>query len=269
MLIDSHTHLNHPKFDADWREALHRAKSVGVSIVVNVGYDILSSEKAVSQSEEAVSGGALMFASVAVHPHDAKSWNEHAASKLRLLARHPSVVAIGEIGLDFHYNFSTREQQFRAFEGQLEIAWELNLPVILHIREAHAEALGVVRNFGRPIQGVAHCFTGTWDEAKAWLDLGFYIGITGIVTFERKASSVRDVVAKVPIDRLLLETDSPYLTPVPHRGKRNEPAFLPHIAKFVEDLCGVSVIDEATSQNAISLFRLNAGTRRETKLSRT
>lgn len=269
MLIDSHAHLNHPKFDADWREALHRAKSVRVSIVVNVGYDILSSEKAVSQSEEAVSGGALMFASVAVHPHDAKSWNEHAASKLRLLARHPSVVAIGEIGLDFHYNFSTREQQFRAFEGQLEIAWELNLPVILHIRKAHAEALGVVRNFGRPIQGVAHCFTGTWDEAKAWLDLGFYIGITGIVTFERKASSVRDVVAKVPIDRLLLETDSPYLTPVPHRGKRNEPAFLPHIAKFVEDLCGVSAIDEATSQNAISLFRLNAGTRRETKLSRT
>jgi len=128
----------------------------------------------------------------------------------------------------------------------------------LHIREAHPEALAVVKNFGKPLQGVAHCFTGTWDEAKAWLDLGFYIGITGIVTFEKKAGNIREVAAKVPLERLLIETDAPYLAPVPHRGKRNEPAFLPIIAEFVAGLKGIPVeqLVEATWQNANALFGL-------------
>jgi len=260
MLVDTHAHLNHLQFADDWKEALKRAKSVGVEVVINVGYDIPSSEKAVSQCSDAPLDGSAIFASIAVHPHEAKNWNKDAAKTLMFLARHPSVVAIGETGLDFHYDFSPRQVQFRAFEEQLELAWRLNLPVILHIREAHDGALAVVKNFGKPLQGVAHCFTGTWDEAKAWLDLGFYIGITGIVTFEKKSANVKEVAAKTPLDRLLIETDAPYLAPLPHRGKRNEPAFLPIIAEFVARLKGIKVeqLVETTWQNANALFGLEA-----------
>lgn len=260
MLVDSHAHLNHPQFNHDWREALRRAKEVGVEVVVNVGYDIASSERAVRQCLETPEGTAKLFASVAVHPHDAKSWDESAADHLLRLAKHPSVVAIGEIGLDFHYNFSPRDAQARAFAEQLEIARQLNLPVILHIREAHREALEIVRNFSGSVCGVAHCFTGTWEEAKAWLDLGFYIGITGIVTFERKAENVKEVAEKVPLDRMLIETDAPYLAPVPHRGRRNEPALLPLVAKAVSELRKVPLdeVNEFTCRNAIALFGLNA-----------
>ncbi|MFA0782758.1 TatD family hydrolase [Fervidibacter sacchari] len=260
MLIDTHAHLNHPQFANDWKDALKRAKSVGVEVVINVGYDIPSSERAVAQCSDAPSDGSAVFASIAVHPHEAKNWGEEAAKTLALLARDPSVIAVGEIGLDFHYDFSPRQDQFRAFEEQLDLAWRLNFPVILHIREAHPEALAVVKNFGKPLQGVAHCFAGTWDEAKAWLDLGFYIGITGIVTFEKKAGNIREVAAKVPLERLLIETDAPYLAPVPHRGKRNEPAFLPIIAEFVARLKGIPVeqLVEATWQNANALFGLQA-----------
>jgi len=260
MLLDTHAHLNHPQFANDWKEVLKHAKSVGVEVVINVGYDIPSSEKAVFQCFDAPSDGSVIFASIAIHPHEAKNWNEGAVKTLMLLARHLSVVAIGETGLDFHYDFSPRHDQFRAFEEQLELAWQLNLPVILHIREAHPDALAIVKNFGKPLQGVAHCFTGTWDEARAWLDLGFYIGITGIVTFERKSESVKEVAAKTPLDRLLIETDAPYLAPVPHRGKRNEPAFLPIIAEFVAGLKGISVkqLVESTWRNANALFGLRA-----------
>ena len=260
MLIDTHAHLNHPQFANDWKDALKRAKSVGVEVVINVGYDIPSSERAVAQCSDAPSDGSAVFASIAVHPHEAKNWGEEAAKTLALLARDPSVIAVGEIGLDFHYDFSPRQDQFRAFEEQLDLAWRLNFPVILHIREAHPEALAVVKNFGKPLQGVAHCFTGTWDEAKAWLELGFYIGIAGIVTFERKSENVKEVAAKAPLDRLMIETDAPYLAPVPHRGKRNEPAFLPIIAEFVARLKGIPVeqLVEATRQNANALFGLQA-----------
>ncbi|MFN3422695.1 MAG: TatD family hydrolase [Armatimonadota bacterium] len=260
MLFDSHAHLNHPKFNGDWQEALKRAKTEGVGAVLNVGYDIPSSERAVRQCLEAPEDAAKLFASVAVHPHDAKVWNEKVADELLKLAKHPSVVAIGEIGLDFHYDLSPRDAQFRAFAEQLEIASQLNLPVVLHIREAHKEALEIVRSFNASFCGVAHCFTGTWEEAKAWLDLGFYIGITGIVTFERKAENVKEVAAKVPLDKMLIETDAPYLAPVPYRGKRNEPAFLSFIARTISELRRASLdeVSAITCQNAIALFGLGA-----------
>ncbi|MCS7265473.1 MAG: TatD family hydrolase [Armatimonadetes bacterium] len=261
MFIDSHAHLNHPQFSEDWSEALVRAKSVGISAVINIGYDLASSELAVKQCDEIMGENyPKLFASVAIHPHNAKDWNSKFAEGVRQLARKPSVLAIGEIGLDFHYEFSPRQSQFQAFEEQLELAWELGLPVILHIRNAHLEAIEIVRNFEKPICGVAHCFTGNWDEAKRWLEMGFYIGITGIMTFGRKAENVREVAAKVPIERILIETDSPYLAPEPHRGKRNEPAYLVHVANALAELRGVTVaqIAEVTSQNAIELFRLNA-----------
>lgn len=259
MLVDSHAHLNHPQFAEDWREVLKRAKEAKIGAVVNIGYDVASSELAVKQCSE-LSGDEFpkLFATVAVHPHEAKVWNSQVAEKIRQLAMHRSVVAIGEIGLDFHYDFSPRQDQSRAFKEQLELAWELGLPVVLHIREAHTEATEVIRNFGKPICGVAHCFTGTWEDAKKWLDMGFYIGITGIVTFPRKAEDVKEVAKGVPLDRLLLETDSPYLAPVPHRGKRNEPAYLILIAKAIAELKGISLVElaDATTQNAVKLFRI-------------
>lgn len=258
MLVDSHAHLNHPKFESDWQDALRRAREVEVGIVLNVGYDIASSELAIRQCLEVPEDAAKLFASVAVHPHEAKNWDKSAADKLLELARHPSVVAIGEIGLDFHYDFSPREDQVRAFTEQLEIALQLGLPVILHIREAHKEALEIVRSFGASVSGVAHCFTGTWEEAKAWLNLGFYIGITGIVTFERKAENVKGVAVKVPLDRMLIETDAPYIAPTPYRGRRNEPAFLPLVARTISELRGTPLeeVVEATCKNAITLFSL-------------
>lgn len=259
MLFDSHAHLNHPQFAEDWKEVLARAKEAKVIAVVNIGYDLSSSELAIKQCEEiAFEDFPKLFAAIAVHPHGAKYWGSEVEERFRHLAKHPSVVAIGEIGLDFHYQFSHRQDQFRAFEEQLQLAQDLNLPVILHIRDAHPEALKVIRNFGKSVLGVAHCFTGTWDDAKRWLDIGFYIGITGIATFGRKAENVREVAMKVPIDRILLETDSPYLAPVPYRGKRNEPAYLVYIAHFVAKLKGILVEElvNAATQNAIELFCL-------------
>ena len=257
-LVDSHAHLNHEQFTEDWQEVLRRAKNAGVTAVINIGYDLLSSERAVTQCESAPPEGAALVAAVAVHPHEAHHWNADVAETLRQLAKHPSVVAIGEIGLDFHYAFSPPAAQYRAFAEQLELAWQLGLPVILHIRDAYPEALEVVRRFGKPVKGVAHCFTGTWGEAQAWLEVGFHIGITGIVTFGRKAETVREVAAKVPLERLLLETDAPYLAPTPYRGKRNEPAYLPLIAQKVAQCRSEPVerLAAATTRNAASLFNL-------------
>lgn len=256
--IDSHAHLNHEQFANDWQDVLRRAKAVGVDAVINIGYDLASSMRAVQQLDGAPADGAKLFAAIAVHPHAANEWSDEVAERLRQLAKQTDVVAIGEIGLDFHYNFSPPEAQYRAFSEQLELAWQLGLPVILHIRKAYPEALEVVRRFGKPLQGVAHCFTGTWDDAQGWLAMGFHIGITGIVTFGRKATTVREVAAKVPVERLLLETDAPYLAPHPYRGKRNEPSYLPLIAECVTQLRGENVnrLMEATTRNAVQLFGL-------------
>ena len=256
--IDSHAHLNHEQFAEDWQDALRRAKAVGVIAVINIGYDLPSSERAVRQVGEAPTDGAKLFAAVAVHPHAARGWSDEVAERLRKLAKQKGVVAIGEIGLDFHYHFSPPEAQYRAFTEQLELAWQLRLPVILHIREAYPEALEVVRRFGKPVRVVAHCFTGNWGDAQAWLAMGFSIGITGIVTFGRKAEAVSEVATKVPLERLLLETDAPYLTPHPHRGKRNEPAFLPLIAQKIAQCRSVPLerLAAITMRNTISLFDL-------------
>ncbi len=258
VLIDSHAHLNHEQFAPDWQDALRRAKEAGIMAVVNIGYDKASSERAVAQCWEATKDGAGLFAVVGVHPHHAKGWNDEVAERLWQLAQAPQVVAIGEIGLDFHYNFSHPKVQERAFAEQLELAWQLDLPVVLHIREAYPEALAIVRRFGKPLRGVAHCFTGTWDEAQAFLAFGFFIGITGIVTFNRKAESVQEVAAKVPLERLLIETDAPYLAPHPYRGKRNEPAYLPHIVTAIANLRGIAseAVAQATYRNAVTLFAL-------------
>ncbi len=252
MYVDSHCHLNHQQFDDDLVTAITRAESSGVAQMVVVGFDVDSSERAVELAESYPS----LYAAVAVHPHDAKNYDSAAELRILELARSERVVAIGEIGLDFHYDFSEREAQYAAFRSQLALAAELELTVIIHCREAYPETLEVLEEgLSRESGGVMHCWAGNSEDARRALALGMYLGFGGVVTF-KNADSVREVLAATPLDRILLETDAPYLAPVPYRGKRNEPSYIPLIAQRVAEELGsdLSVIERATTENALRLF---------------
>ena len=252
MFIDSHCHLNHDQFENDLAAAITRAEPAGVNRMIVVGFDLDSSERAVELAESHPS----LFAAVAVHPHDAKTYDSAAESRIRELASSERVVAIGEIGLDFHYDFSEREEQGAAFRSQLALATELELPVIIHCREAYPETLDVLEEcLNREAGGVMHCWAGGSEDARRALALGMYLGFGGVVTF-KNADSVREVLAATPLDRVLLETDAPYLAPIPYRGKRNEPSYVPLIAQRVAEEVGSnpSVIEQTTTENTIRLF---------------
>lgn len=254
MLIDSHCHLSDNKFVADYAAVLSRAQQSGVGSVINIGSNLANSREVLAAAE-ACDG---MWATVGVHPHEAASWNEGTSDTLRQLAQHPKVVAIGETGLDFHYDFSPREQQEHAFRQSIRLARELKLPLVIHDREADAMLLNVLREENASeIGGVVHCFTSDIETARAVLDLNFHIGFTGIITFP-KSHELREVVKFVPMGRTLIETDAPYCAPVPHRGKRNEPAFVKFVAEKVAEVKGMSIEEVArgTTENAKRLFRL-------------
>jgi TatD DNase family protein len=257
-LIDTHAHLDHERFRGDLDEVIARSKAAGVWPVIQVGSDLTSSRLGL----ELVRRYDGLLAAVGIHPHEAKTASEAALDELRTLARQPGVVAIGEIGLDYHYDFSPRDDQRRAFAAQIAIAKELGLPIVVHDREAHADTLAILKSEGASegttaAGGVMHCFSGDWKIARAVLDMGFYISIGGTLTFPN-AAALRDLVARLPLDRLLLETDCPYLTPVPHRGKRNEPAHVLFVARELARLKQLSVGDvaAATTHNAGVLFSL-------------
>ncbi|MGC8668868.1 MAG: TatD family hydrolase [Chthonomonadales bacterium] len=222
MIVDTHCHLNHEKFQGDVEGAVRRAEARGVERIIVVGYDVPSSEAAVRLAEEF----SQVFAAVGVHPHDARTYSGQAHQHIRKLAGHSRVVAVGEIGLDYHYHFSPAGAQLAAFEAQLQIALDTGLPVIIHCREAYGPTLDVLeRLLDRCHTGVMHCWAGTQEEAHRALDLGLYLGFGGVITF-KNAEALRRVAAAVPADRILLETDAPYLAPEPYRGKRNEPAYI-------------------------------------------
>lgn len=253
-LIDSHAHLNDPAFSHDLPEVMDRLQKAGVAVVINVGYDIKSSREAVVQAHN----WPFLKAAVAVHPHDAATFDEESARALRGLALDRQVVAIGETGLDYYRNLSPRKKQEEVFRWHLKLARQLNLPVIVHNREAHQDILRILREEADELPGgVMHCFSGSWETARQCLDLGFYISFAGPVTF-KNAVRLREVVTRIPLRRLLIETDAPYLTPEPHRGQRNEPANLRLVAKAVASIRGVAVeeIIETTAANAKALFRL-------------
>lgn len=251
MLVDTHCHLNDARFADDWPSALARARTAGVERVVVVGCDMPSSESAVAMA----SSCSDVYAAVGVHPHDARSWSNGAMDRLRELASNPRVVAIGEIGLDYHYDFSPPETQPPAFVDQLRLAKELGLPVIIHCREAYSDTLEILEAIGAPVDGVMHCWYGPADMAKRAIDLGLYLGIGGMVTF-RKSGELRTFVRDVRGDRLLLETDAPYMAPVPFRGKRNEPAYVARVAEAVAQKRGVSTAElvALTGKNTLRLF---------------
>jgi TatD DNase family protein len=251
-LIDTHAHLNDPKFASDIDEVVARANAAGVDWIIVCGYDVESSRAAV----ELAARFECVYATVGVHPHDAKTYHAGVEGAIEQLSRASKVLAIGEIGLDFHYDFSSRPDQLAAFEAQADMAAKLGLPIVVHSRESNDEALEVMQSRAGNIKGcVFHCFSGDADFARAVLDMGFYIGIDGPVTYPASAKLTR-VVEACPLDRLLVETDCPYLTPVPHRGKRNEPAYVRYVAEAAARIKGVTFdeLAEATWANARTLF---------------
>ncbi|MCS7252821.1 MAG: TatD family hydrolase [Armatimonadota bacterium] len=258
-MIDTHAHLNHPMFYSDFPEVIKRSSDLGLQAIINIGYDLHSSELAIKQ---ALAFSGFIWASVGIHPHHASSFTKGIFERLYELAAHYSVVAIGESGLDFYRNLSPKDAQLSAFEAQIEIACELGKPLIVHMRNASEDTIRILNRYTNRLRGVVvHCFDGNEQLAMRLIEIGCHIGIAGNVTY-KGAESLRCVARSIPIDRLLLETDSPYLAPVPHRGKRNEPSYLKHVAERIAVLREVTM-DEligATVRNAVNLFKLPIAT---------
>lgn len=255
-LIDTHTHLDFPQFDDDRERVIERAAIAGVKAIINVGADLASSQAAVALAE----AYPQVYAAVGVHPHDAKIMTREMLEELRALASHPKVVAVGEIGLDFYRDLSPRDQQRQAFKQQLALASEVEKPVIIHDREAHKEVMAILRRWvegHHQSTGVLHCFSGDLAMAQEAIKMGFYISMAGPVTFQN-ARRLRELVRQLPLEKLLVETDCPYLTPHPHRGKRNEPAYVRFVAQEVAHINGLTLEEVArvTSDNARALFAL-------------
>ena len=250
--IDTHCHLD--KLDSTPEEAVKQAKQEGVETMVTISVD--------EESFDFVSNAVMQFkdvyGTVGLHPHDASEFSPSLEQSIRKLAQgHDKMIAIGETGLDYHYMNSSAENQQFAFRKQLQIAVELNLPVVLHSREAEADTISILKEIPVPALGVAHSFTSSLKMARTLLDMGWYLGINGIVTF-KNAENLREVVRWIPLDRLLLETDSPFLAPVPFRGKPNKPAYIPVIASFIAELRKIQIenLAEKTSENANRLFSI-------------
>jgi len=260
MLVDAHAHLDDEKFEGDLEAVLERARQAGVGRIVTAGSDIASSEACVRLASEY---RGFVYAAVGLHPHDARLFDESAGARLRELAGADGVAAVGETGLDYHYENSPRETQRRVFAFHIELALEAGLPVVVHCREAFAECLEIVRGYeGAGLRGVAHCFSGSAEDAHAFLEMGFLISFGGVVTY-RNAERVRRVAAGIPLDRTLVETDSPYLAPQGKRGQRNEPAFVTEVAARLAELHGVSMdaVASATTRNAQELYGIRVGDR--------
>jgi TatD DNase family protein len=256
MLFDSHAHLDDERFDDDREKVINSLKENGVDLIVDPGADISSSVQAVNLSKEYEN----IYAAVGVHPHSAKDMNEDTLKILKALSKNDKVVAIGEIGLDYHYDNSPRDVQKKWFKEQIKLAKELNLPIIIHTREAQKDTFDIVKEeYDENLRGVLHCYSGSLEMAREYLDMGFYISFAGPITF--KNSKVPKQVAKeVPLDKLLVETDCPYLTPEPHRGKRNEPLYVRYVASTIAELKGITFEEVArrTKENAIRFFEIQS-----------
>ncbi|ALA59854.1 TatD family hydrolase [Nitrospira moscoviensis] len=257
MLIDTHTHLDDARYNDDRDAMIARAREAGVDAFVTIGCDFATSRAAVSLAERYP----FVYASIGVHPHEAKHMQDDWYDEFRRLAKNKKVVAYGEIGLDYHYNHSSPKEQRDRFREQIQLARELALPVIIHTREAQEDTIGILKEEkASEVGGVLHCFSGDAWLAKEALDLGFYLSFSGIVTFQN-AAMLREIAKHTPLDRLLIETDCPYLTPVPHRGKRNEPAYVAHVARQLASVHfgeadAIERIGQATTANAKRLFKI-------------
>jgi TatD DNase family protein len=270
-LFDTHCHIADPRFDGDRDAVIQRFLDAGVRRALVVAdprepiYDGPEDEggKLVAVGNEAkvfsiVEGHDFLSGAVGVHPHNASGWDAGAEATVREYLKHPRCRLLGEIGLDYHYDLSPRDAQRAVFDRQLDMAWELGIPVQLHIREAHGDCMDMLRaRPGRLPEGIMHCYTGSWEAAKVYLNLGFYISLSGALTF-KNAPKLREVAQNTPADRLLIETDCPYMAPVPFRGKRNDPGKVFYMAEKLGEIWGVSTGEAAriTLENGKRLYRI-------------
>jgi len=256
MLVDSHAHLEMPEFKKDLEEVIQRAKDSGVQYIFTVGTEKADWNQTLDISHRYPS----LYAILGIHPHHAKKMDPETYPLLRDLCKDEKVKAVGEIGLDFFRNLSPKEVQLRRFREQIGLAKELGLPIVVHDREAHQETLEILKSEGaKECGGIIHCFSGDYEMARACIDMGFYISIPGSITF-KNAGGLREVVEKIPLDVLLVETDAPFLTPEPFRGKRNEPAFVRYTAKKIAEVKKIAFdrVAEATGENALKVFKIKS-----------
>jgi len=254
MFFDSHAHYDDERFDEDQDTLLEGMPQKGVSYIINAASDIPSSQECIRLANKYP----FIFAAVGVHPHEVSQLTEESITAIEALAKEEKVVAIGEIGLDYYYDYSQRELQKHWFRKQLQLAKRIKLPVIIHDRDAHGDCMQIVKEEDiSQIGGVFHCYSGSWEMARQLLDMGVYISVAGPVTFNNNVKTV-EVVQKAPLDKLLIETDSPYLTPVPHRGKRNDSAYVRYVAEKIAQIKNISVeqVAKQTLDNAKRLFNI-------------
>ena len=252
MLFDTHAHLNDPAFDPDREELMAGLAGKGIGLVMNAGCSLESSKDIIKMAERYP----WLYASVGSHPDSADEVNEEVIEEYRKLCVHEKVKAIGEIGLDYYYEDIPREIQKKAFRMQMALAKEVELPVIIHEREAHDDGMRIVKEFPK-VKGVFHCYSGSAEMARQLVNMGWYIGFTGVLTFKNARKAV-ETAASIPLDRIVLETDCPFMAPEPYRGKRNDPGYLPKMAEKLAEIRGISVEEAiaATTENAKRLYRI-------------
>lgn len=252
MLFDTHAHLDDDRFDEDRKQVIQQCKAEGVELILNAASNLHTSLKSIELAKEYD----FIYAAVGVHPHDAKSMDSKTIDILRDLAANPKVKAIGEIGLDYHYDFSPREVQKQMFMMQIDLAKQLKLPIIVHDRESHGDIMDIFNKMNvKDMGGVLHSFSGSVEMARECVKLGFYLSISGPLTFKNNVKTV-EVVREIPLDMLLIETDSPYLTPTPYRGQRNYPGYVRYVAEKIAEIKGLSFEEVAkkTLENGKKLF---------------
>jgi TatD DNase family protein len=255
MLFDTHVHLNAEQFNEDLEEVISRAKEAGVGKMVVVGFDRPTIERAM----ELVEHYDFLYASVGWHPVDAIDMTNEDLAWIEELSSHPKVVALGEMGLDYHWDKSPKDVQKEVFRKQIHLAKKVKLPIIIHNREATQDIVDILREEGaEEVGGIMHCFSGSPEIAQECVDMNFYISLGGPVTF-KNAKKPKEVAQEIPLDRLLIETDCPYLAPHPNRGKRNEPAYVKLVAEQIAELKGISLeeVEKITTENANKLFNIN------------
>ena len=252
MLFDTHAHMNDPAFDQDREAVLLGLKDKGVELMMNIGCCLESSRDCIAMAEKYP----FVYAAVGSHPDSADEVNEEVIEAYRQMARHEKVLAIGEIGLDYHYEDIPREIQQKAFRMQMALARELDMPVVVHEREAHDDGMRIVKEF-KSVTGVFHCYSGSAEMARQLVDMGWYIGFTGVLTFKNARKAV-ETAERIPLERIVLETDCPFMAPEPFRGKRCDPGYLYRMAERLAEIRGISVeeVHAVTTENAKRLYRM-------------
>ena len=253
ILVDTHAHIDEEGFAQDFDEMLERAYANDVKYVVNIGANMDESRVSIELADKYES----IYATVGVHPHDVAEVDDKALDQLAKWCEHDKVVAVGEIGLDYFRSQTSKEMQAYAFAAQLDVARQMHMPVSIHDRDAHGDVMRMLKNEGKGINGILHCFSGSWEMAKELIKMEYYIAIGGAVTF-KNAAKLPEIAANIPLEYLLLETDCPYLAPHPHRGTRNEPANIRPIAEFIANIRGITLeeLAAATTANAARIMRM-------------